>query len=97
MNESKLFYHLQSIDDLVGISYTELQDIRQEIQDLVNISYTELQDIRQSIQLSDERIAETEYKQLELLRGINTNLSYILFVLILFGALILKAVWKYLQ
>ena len=94
MNESKLFYHLQSINDSVDNSRAELQDMRQEIQDLVNISDTELKEIRYSIQLIDMRITDTEHKQLELLREISTNLFYIL---IFFVALILGAVWEYLQ
>lgn len=89
LNESKLFYHLEEIQGLANINrqYSETSD-------------TKLKDIRQSVELSDkrlERIAMTEYKQLEQLREINTNLSYILFLLILFGAPILGAVWKYFQ
>ena len=76
LNESKLFYHLEEIQGLANINrqYSETSD-------------TKLKDIRQSVELSDkrlERIAMTEYKQLEQLRESNTNLSYILFLLILF-------------
>ena len=82
MNESKLFCHLQRIDDLVDISDTELKDIRQ------------------SIQLSDkrlERIAETEYKQLELLNKISNSLSYVIALVWLVTVMIVAATWEYLQ